>query len=375
MPVPRLDLTAPTSTPTWAPRDDRWLRRGPSSFAGRPGRPLLIGACPRSGTTLLRGMVNNHPDLAMPAETDFVLPLWRMRNRFGDLRSADNRRAVAEWIFLVDGHGGRRIRARDLQGRQPTRDEAIERLVAAPPTLGSMLAACFELYAESHGKSRWGDKRPAYAGYVGALLRLFPDAQFVNVVRDPRGAVASIMRLGWHRPRVALAAAIATWEASIQRVDAQAGRMRPDQLLDVRYEDLVADPADSLTAVCGYAGLRAGDAVEQMLTGDRTGTFRPGWHENLSRPVDPGLATTWTEALKPRQIAIVEQVTRPYMERFGYLPVADAGIVIPDDQVRMIEAERERRRRKWRNEDREELKRRLRRPRRPVAAVPPAGRP
>jgi hypothetical protein len=234
----------PTVTPEWRPRSEEWLRRAPSRFDGAPDRPLFIGACPRSGTTLLRVMLDNHPDLAIPRETDFVRPLWWRRARFGDLRDPGNRRRVAEWIFTAKGPRGARLR----DGRV-SREEAIGRVAGAGPTVGSIVQACLELYADVHGKPRWGDKRPAYSGFIGMLLAMFPDAQYVNLVRDPRGAVASQIRMGWDAPEVAVPAATARWEAAIRRTDHFARRMRPDQLLDLRYEDLVSDPRAALGRV------------------------------------------------------------------------------------------------------------------------------
>ena len=218
-----------TVAPQWRPRPQAWLDRAPSPYAGRADRPLFIGACPRSGTTLLRIMLDNHPDIAVPQETNFVRPLWWQRSRFGDLRDPANRRRVAEWIFLEKGQGGRRLRARQINRRK-----AVERVASAPPTVGSIVQACFALHAEVHGKARWGDKRPAYSGFIGMLLAMFPDAQYVNLVRDPRGAVASQLGMGWDAPDVAVPAATARWEGAIERTDHFARRMRPDQLLDLR---------------------------------------------------------------------------------------------------------------------------------------------
>jgi hypothetical protein len=360
----------PTLIDPWRPRSDRWLARPPSRYAGTPGRPLFIGACPRSGTTLLRSLLDNHPDLAIPPETDFVLPLWRTRVRFGDLRERKNRRLVGAWIFRTDGHGGRRIRARGLRDRMPTRKEAILRVRSAPPTMGSLIAACFELYAESHGKPRWGDKRPAYAGYVGAVFQLFPDAQFINVVRDPRGAVSSLVGLGWHRERAAVAASTATWEMSVGRVDAHARRLRPDQLLDVRYEDLVRDPHGTLARICEWAGLAAGDElIERMIGAERRGAFRPGWHDRLGEPIDVGPIAAWQDRLASHQVAFVERVAAPYLERFGYRPVTDDTVEVDPFEFVRLKRHRRRRRRKWRRERAYELRRRLLLYRRPVAAV------
>src|SRR5919198_5186031 len=84
-----------TVAPDWRPRSEAWLQRPPSQFAGAPARPLFIGGCPRSGTTLLRALLDNHPELAIPRETNFVRPLWWRRVPFGNLRDPANRRPRA----------------------------------------------------------------------------------------------------------------------------------------------------------------------------------------------------------------------------------------------------------------------------------------
>lgn len=353
---------------SWQPRDARWLSRSPSAFAGQAHRPLFVGACPRSGTTLLRSLIDNHPDLAMPAETNFVLPLWLDRKAYGDLRDPQNRRRMAEWVMDTPKRGGKRIR-----GGTFSREEAIERIVAAPPTLGSVFAAFFEMYADAKGKRRWGDKRPAYAAYISAIFRLFPDAQFVNVVRDPRAAVPSQIAVGLHKAkneRMAMAAAIATWEIAIQRSDAFiARRLRPDQLLDVRYEDLVRDPRTTLERVCAFADLRAGDAIDEMINRPRHFKFKQGYHERVSQPISTDGIAKWRETVPRRRVALIEQATGRYFERFGYQTVTGPRVTPRPKDVAALDEHRKRRRTKWRQYDRDELKRRHLTYRHPVAAV------
>ena len=145
-----------------------------------------MGGCPRSGTTLLQVMLDMHPELGMPRETNFIRELWWRRRHFGDLRDPANRRRVARVDLLRQGaplpppdpqadlaRGGDRGR-----WSRPGRERSARSWSAA--------SACTR-----SGKPRWGDKRPAYSGFVRPLLAMFPDAQYVNVVRDPRGIVAS----------------------------------------------------------------------------------------------------------------------------------------------------------------------------------------
>jgi hypothetical protein len=350
-----------TVAPDWRPRSDAWLQRAPSRFAGAPDRPLFIGACPRSGTTLLRVMLDNHPDLAIPHETDFVRSLWWQRVRFGDLRDPANRRRVARWIFTEKDRRGRRLR----DGRI-SRKDAIRRVAQAPPTVGSIVQASLQLYAEMHDKPRWGDKRPAYSGFIGSLFAMFPDAQYINLVRDPRGAVASQIPMGWDEPDVAMPAATARWEAAIRRTDGFARRLRPDQFLDLRYEDMVSDPRAALERVCAFAGLRADDAIETMIDKRRSKVRGP--HKRIAEPVSTVSVERWRERLDPHQVALVERATAPFFDRFGYRPADDIRADATARDTRELARQRRARRREWRNSQRGEMLRRAVY-RRPVAAV------
>lgn len=354
-----------TVAASWKPRSVRWRSQAPSEFAGLADRPLFIGACPRSGTTLLRSLLDNHPDFAMPAETDFVIPLWKLRAGFGDLSVRKNRRRVGEWVFKEAGHGGTRLRAGRI-----TRKQAVRRVADSPPTLGSIVATCFSLYAEAHGKRRWGDKRPAYAGWIPMLFELFPDAQFVNLIRDPRAAVASQIPLGWGHEEAALASATVRWEYSVRRVDVFSRRLRPDQLLDLRYEDMVREPERALEQVCAFAGLRGGETIPAMIAAERRGKFRAGWHDKLSQPISTDSVERWREKLDAHEIALVEQVAEPFLDRFGYRPAAGDAVPTAADLAE-LKRQRKRRKRKWRRQGLDELKRRHVLYRRPVAAVRP----
>ena len=91
-------LLPPSVAPTWRARTAEWERRGGSDRAGVPDRPLFMGGCPRSGTTLLQVMLDMRPELGMPRETNFIRELWWPPPPRGHAHPA-NRRRVAEWIF------------------------------------------------------------------------------------------------------------------------------------------------------------------------------------------------------------------------------------------------------------------------------------
>ncbi len=321
----------------------------------------MIGGCPRSGTTLLRTMLHCHPEVAIPRETRFVLEAWQRRRRFGDLREEANRRRLARWILT------REKTQADRLGLET--DAAIERLVAAPPTLGSMLATCFALFAEKQGKPRWGDKRPMYAARIATIFDLFPAAQFLHVVRDPRACVASLRRLAWYDGQIAPMAEL--WVRSLDAVDAYRRKLRADQLLEVRYEDLISDPEANMRRVAVFTGVAAdGAAVDQMLRfHEFEETRSERYHANLRRPIDPSRVSVWKDVLDMKEIAFIEEATRSLMLRWGYEPVAE-GVSAPAELLREFDERRRRQVRvRWKRAGKDQLQK-LVTYRQPLAAEP-----
>lgn len=290
----------------------------------RPGPPVFIGAAPRSGTTLLRTMLNSHPQLAIPGETRILVDGYRRRAEWGDLRDVENRRRLARWVIE---HG--RSRYRQLT-HDP--DELVAAMVAAAPTLGSVLGAGFRLYADHHGKPRWGDKRPSVVLNLDAVHAMFPDAQFVNLVRDPRAVVTSIRRVGRRYGWGAhgLPGATDTWERSMRAADRWRRRLGPGQFLEVRYEDLVTEPAAALGRIAEFLDLDAGGLDAMLRHHETADIHNRTMHALVSQPVTTERMRAWEQALRPREIAFVESVLGDWMRRYGYEPVAKSVSVPPN---------------------------------------------
>ena len=108
--------------------------------------PFIVGVA-RSGTTLLRLMLDAHPELAIPPETHFVPRLIKL---------VDGGAGPGEVATFLAGHprwGDYGLDAAELERRL----DALE-----PFDAGSALRAFYGLYAEGQGKPRWGDKSPPY---------------------------------------------------------------------------------------------------------------------------------------------------------------------------------------------------------------------
>jgi hypothetical protein len=272
-------------------------------------RPIFIVGCPRSGTTLLQLMLHSHRRIAIPAETRFVLPAYWRRRDFGDLNDAQNRRILAKWIV-----GRKGSRFADL-GLDP--QAVATEIAAGPPTLGSAVEIVFRAYARRFGKPRWGDKRPGYLVHLDVLLRMWPNAQFVHLIRDGRDCVASLQEMPWYRPDIYHA--ICTWREAIDYGRRYARRLGPGSFYQLQYERLVADPAGELAKLCGFLGedYDAAMAAPQDIA-ERTVPAWKKWHTDTRAAIRSSRVGSWTHRLQPWEIGLAEAALGSRLTDIGY---------------------------------------------------------
>ncbi|WP_149261024.1 sulfotransferase [Actinomadura sp. K4S16] len=278
-------------------------------MTGESCRPVFVLGCPRSGTTLLQQMLHSHRRIAFPSETRFVHTAYEARHRFGDLERPENRRALAEWITSGEGTKFKVLRL----------DAAavVEEIVQGPPTLGSAIAAVFRAYARRHGKPRWGDKRPSYFRRVPMLRRMFPDAQFIHLVRDGRDAVSSLMRMPWFHGDIHTAAL--TWREAVDTGMRLRARLGPATFYEFRYEDLVADPEDALTRLCEFLGEEYDPGMRTAHRHARqTVPSTRKWHLRTHEEVNARRVGAWRDRLEGWEADFVQYVLASRLRRHGY---------------------------------------------------------
>jgi hypothetical protein len=213
-----------------------WSRlRGRGRPAGPPA-PFIVGVA-RSGTTLLRLMLDAHPELAIPPETHFIPKVVKACDEPGDPRER-----VFELITTHRRWPDYGLDAGELRSRLDPID---------PLTAGDALRAFYGLYAERRGKPRWGDKTPSYVRRMRRVESALPEAHFVHLVRDGRDVALSQVEVDFGPDAVEDAAR--DWVEGIGKARRQARRVR--RYIELRYEDLVADPEPPLRRVCEFIEL------------------------------------------------------------------------------------------------------------------------
>lgn len=269
---------------------------------------LFVVGSGRSGTTLLRAMLDAHPDLTIPGESYFIEQMARRRDGFRTGGAFDRARFEAE---LFADH---RFRAWNLPPAA-VRAEFDQR---PPGDLADAVRGTYRAAAARMGTSRWGDKTPSYALCMPTIAALLPEAVFVHLVRDPRDVAASYARAGWG-PRTMTGAGHA-WKSRVSAAMAAGRALGPSRYLELRYEDLVADPATHLSAICSLMALdfdpkmldyRDGPVVRRSLG------MEAGAHTALLAAPTVGLRD-WRQDLTTAQAARVGAVSDSTACRLGY---------------------------------------------------------
>jgi Sulfotransferase family len=272
--------------------------------------PVIVLGVGRSGTTLLRVMLDRSSQIAIPYESFFVTPLAHRHGRRPNLDA------------FVDDLG--RFYQLYEWGISP---EDVRPRLRDGMTTGEAIAAVFEVYAEHEGKPRWGDKTPLYMQHLPLLERLFPDALWVHLVRDGRDAALSFLELPegfsgktWAKPRTAAEFA-ARWRTEIlaaRRLGVHVGA----RYSELRYEDLVSEPERELRRVCEHTSLEWEPAMLEHADVPEVSAMPE--HRNLAQPPTPGLRD-WRSQMSRENALAFEHVAGDVLRSAGYELIDPAG--------------------------------------------------
>jgi hypothetical protein len=192
-------------------------------------------------------------------------------------------------------------------------------------SLASLIDLIYRTYCEinSFSVSRWGDKTPLNILGIRMIEDIFPLAQYVHIVRDPRAVALSIMKAAELSPRIrerSYAQAADRWNISIRNARSLAQRIGPKRYLEVRYEDLVHNPERELGHICTFLRLSYNPAMLAFHeSASRLGDLAMHRHlKRVGQPLDATRSDAWKHSISPGDRLTVERLTVRYRKLFGY---------------------------------------------------------
>ncbi len=301
-------------------------------------RHLFIVGVSRSGTSLMRRILNRSSQIALLDETFYVghLVRWigvryRLR-RFGDLTVDDNVRRLVDYIYSDEFRRYSRFKHISWQWewfRENIPPQTmLQRFLASDRSEEGLFDALMELFAESQQAEIGGEKTPAHLYYVPVLKRWYPEAAFIHMMRDPRAVFASEIRRRKKYPvtityrllsRVEpllklflLAQVTISWKNGI-RLYNRYKKLYADDYHLVVFEELVEEPERRIAELCRELAIEFQPVMlEQKVIsyGQHQGqrgfdrTARERWRSQI-----PGWVDRWFRLWFARD-----------MKRLGYTP-------------------------------------------------------
>jgi hypothetical protein len=303
-----------------------FLAKATARFVGhfphlRPPSPFIVGAA-RSGSTLLRLMLDRHSLMAIPPETH--LPF----KKFEQI-SLDANQGKAQFCQVISAHPWIRDFGIDFERFEH------ELNLIEPFTIADGLRLLYFMYAKKHGKPRWGDKTPPHCMNMRKISQLMPEVHFIHIVRDGRDVAVSMKNLWWGPGRDIEKQAL-RWKERIEHSREQAKSI--PHYLELKYENLVTEPEACLKRICAYlrlpyeptmldfhqtAKLRLAEFQDKVVSSrkeDRTVTQRQiqDIHRLTASPLDSSRIGRWHRELSKQEIVVFERVAGDLLASLGY---------------------------------------------------------
>ena len=285
--------------------------------------PFFIVGNDRSGTTMLRLIVDRGADAAVPPESMF---LTDFAAEF-DAGGPRDEPAAARLMHEVWQHP--KVRLWELPPEPP----AVPRGLTGQDAYRFIVAAPFKAYAARQGKQRWGDKTPHYVHHIDHLLRLWPGARFVVLVRDGRDVALSLRRMPFG-PNNAWAAA--QWWARGIRAGTRAQRDHPDAVLTVHYEQLAQRPEEEVPRLCGFLGLSYDEGMLALDDVDPALIVpdQAAWFPTLFDGINTSAVGRWKREMSRRDRRVFAALAGAELEQLGYDAAGDEPCVVSPRQAR-----------------------------------------
>jgi hypothetical protein len=300
-----------------------------------PDAVFIVGVA-RSGTTLMRGILDKSERVAMARENHYLGHYFGRRGarhifrEAGDFADDDAIRRIVAMIY--DGEFRRHSRWRDVSifwrwlVQEVPRDEVERRLLAADRTERGLFVAFLRLYADLQNKPVIGEKTPTHLGHVDTLLEWFPNARVIHMLRDPRAIYVSDR----HRRRTKgrppysyiakvpllleawlLVMTIFSWHRAL-KTHARLARAYPGRYTLLKFEDLVRAPEATLSQLSEFLG------VEVKVEPESVRVVKGHGMRSSEEGIDPAAADRWRQRLHPVAKRILELFLGTTMRRHGY---------------------------------------------------------
>lgn len=269
--------------------------------------PIFIGGTPRSGTTLLRLLVDSHPQIAITPESGYLFRLvlyapalyqhFRcQRDILAFIRDVRTIPRMKDW-FSCDI--STETVAESLKGRVH---------------IGDILEAIYKQYAKKRGKPYWGDKTPKNIQSASKIISVFPNAKFLIIVRDGRDVALSLNKTIFGK--ASLRKSAQRWAREV-RAALSLQSLHPNRVLLIRFEDLIQYPERLCASIFDFIGVDKCPSIRNRYLAHDDDTHHTK-SKYYRKPFNVNNRYKWKTVMSEIQAAQFEYIAGAELEAIGY---------------------------------------------------------
>ena len=284
-----------------------------------PKTPIFIVGCPRSGTTLLRLMLDKHSQIAIPDETGIFYFLYHYPGRqkkqgakiLEELRDESNLARKALGADIIDSALSELKSQREL-------------------TVKKVVDSLFLSFAAKHKKNIWGEKTPNHVFFIKDILKIYPGSAVIYIVRDPRAVAASMKRYipirekEGRQPDFWMTKNVE--KAALMWLECHKAALEfKSRIYFLEYEELVRFPEQTVKSLCQNClnipyepeMLEYYQKAEEKIVIQGAEKI-PQWHKAAAKNPELANIDKWQQELSPDEIYKIEFLLKKYMQEARY---------------------------------------------------------
>lgn len=268
--------------------------------------PIFVVGCPRSGTSLLSKILDNHPKIGIPFESHIYPKLYDWKNCYGDMSKNKNKERLVRDILSLET-----IRH---WSETPKKSEIISRF--RREDFHGAFQATMEAWLTSKKKTRWGEKTPHNVFFWEDITEGFPDSKFIHILRDGRDVA-----LSWKKVRFGpehFYPLAESWKKYIEKVEDLKFSVDSNRIHEVKYEDILVNPGETISTICSFLGEKFYPRMMSFYKKPKKYPTDKRNEENLSRPLLKDNMDKWKTQSTPRNLRVFECVAGETLEKYGY---------------------------------------------------------
>lgn len=273
--------------------------------------PIFLLCSERSGSNLIRAIIDSHPDIYAPMPVHLGLNFWKVIHRYGELSRDENWYALLRHLPLYLQHTLGKLNI------EITEEELRAQL--GQRNFCEIYRYIFTKGMRAAGKRRIFIKDNHCHEQLYFLLHYFPEAKIVFQVRDPRDYAVSCKGL---RHYSNIFNALDVWRADQSAALEALYTLTPARVFAMRYEDLITDTEPVLRALCDFLSLPFSARLLEFHNKDeaQAAANRSQYWENLNKPILKENYAKFKTGLSRFELALIESQVGELMIRFGYQP-------------------------------------------------------